>query len=73
MGTQQLLRFATRRATEWYADIDQMSIRNAMVATTALAQRRLEYIEVEEFLALHQRRHEPLRGVTLHHLVQRTG
>lgn len=73
MGTQQLLRFATRRATQWYVDIDQASIRNAMVASTALAQRRLEYIEVEEFLALHQQRHEAPRGVTVHHLVQRTG
>lgn len=73
MGTQQLLRFATRRATQWYVDIDQVSVRNAMVASTALAQRRLEYIEVEEYLALHQRRHEPRQGVTMHHLVQRTG
>ena len=73
MGTQQLLRFATRRATQWYVDIDQASVRNARIASTALAQRRLEYIEVEEYLALHQRRHEPRRGVTVHHLVQRTG
>ena len=65
MGTQQLLRFATRRAKQWYVDIDQVSCRNAMVASTALAQRRLEYIEIEEFLALRQRRDE--------HLVRRTG
>lgn len=73
MGTQQLLRLATRRAAQWYADIDQASKRNAMVACAALAQRRLEYIEVEEYLALRQRRHEPRRGVTVYHLVQRTG
>ena len=73
MGTQQLLRFAARHATQWYVDIDQASVRNARLASTALAQRRLEYIEVEEYLALHQRRHEPRRGVTVHHLVQRTG
>lgn len=73
MGTQQLLRLATRRATQWYVDIDQVSRRNAMVASTALAQRRLEYMEVEEFLALHQTRHEPRRGVTIHHAVRRTG
>jgi hypothetical protein len=72
MGTQQLLRFATRRATR-YVDIDQVSRRNAMVACTALAQRRLEYLEVEEFLALHQPRREPQQGITLHHLAQRTG
>ena len=58
MGTQQLFRFATSRATQWYVDINQVSRRNAMVASTALAQRRLEYIEVEEFLALHQPRHD---------------
>ncbi len=73
MGTQQLLRLATRRATRWYVDLDQVSRRNAMVASTALAQRRLEYIEVEEFLALHQVRHEPRLGVTIHHHVRRTG
>ncbi len=65
MGTQQLLRFATSRATQWYVDINQVSRRNAMVASTALAQRRLEYNEVEEFLALHQHRHE--------HPIRRTG
>jgi hypothetical protein len=58
MGTQQLLRFATRRATQWYVDLNQVSRRNAMAASTALAQRRLEYLDVEEFLALHQRRHD---------------
>jgi hypothetical protein len=73
MGTQQLLRFATRRATGWYVDLDQVSRRNAMVASTALAQRRLEYVEVEEFLALHQARHQPRLGVTIHHAVRRTG
>ena len=73
MGTQQLFRFATKRATQWYVDLDQASIRNARVASTALAQRRLEYVEVEEYLALHQRRHEQRRGVIVHHLVQRTG
>jgi hypothetical protein len=60
MGTQQLLRFATRSATQWYVDINQVSRRNAMVASTALAQRRLEYNEVEEFLALHLHRHDAL-------------
>lgn len=73
MGTQQLLRLATRRATQWYVGIDQESRRNAMVASTALAQRRLEYVEVEEFLALHRTRHQPRRGVTIHHPVRRTG
>jgi hypothetical protein len=73
MGTQQLLRLATRHAARWYADIDQGSRRNAMVASTALAQRRLEHIEVEEFLVLHQTRHEPRRGALIHSAVRRTG
>lgn len=73
MGTQQLLRFATRHATRWYVDLDQVSRRNAMVASTALAQRRLEYVEVEEFLALHQMRHQPPPRVTMHSAVRRTG
>ena len=73
MGTQKLLRFASRRATQWYADLDLASRRNAMVASTALAQRRLEYLEVEQFLALHQLRHDALRGRPMEHLARRTG
>lgn len=69
MGIQQLLRSATQGATHWYVEIDQVSRRNAMVGCTALAQRRLEYVEVEEFLALHQRQHDARRGVAM----QRTG
>ncbi len=59
MGTQQLLRFATRPTTRWFAGLDQVSRRNAKVASTALAQRRLEYLEVEEFLAPHRMRSLP--------------
>ena len=69
MGIQQLLRSAGQGATHWYVEIDQVSRRNAMVGCTALAQRRLEYLEVEKFLTLHQRRHDARRGVAM----QRTG
>ncbi|MGI9084146.1 MAG: hypothetical protein ACR2FE_02505 [Aeromicrobium sp.] len=69
MGIQQLLRFATRGTPRWPIGIDQASRRNAMVACTALAQRRLEYVEVEEFLALHQRQLDARRSVAM----QRTG
>ena len=73
MGTQQLLRFATRHATQWYVDINQVSRQNAMVASTTLAQRRLEYIEVEEFLVLHQRRYDAHLGNEAHHAIRPTG
>jgi hypothetical protein len=36
----------------------QVALRNAMVASTALTQRRVELDEVEEFLAQHRRRHD---------------
>ena len=68
MGIQKLLRFAAKGATQWY-DLDQASVRNAMVASTALAQRRLEYAEVEEYMARHQRRIDARHGVAM----QRTG
>jgi hypothetical protein len=57
-GMRGLLQWTARGATRWYVDLNDASRRNAMEASTALAQRRLEYIEVEEFLALHQRRHD---------------
>ena len=56
MGTQELLRLATKHTTGWLAQLDESSRRNARVASTALAQRRLEHAEVEEFLATHARR-----------------
>jgi hypothetical protein len=45
------------------------SRRNALVASTALTQRRREHLEVEEFLARHQRRHDARAVVA----VRRTG
>jgi hypothetical protein len=38
-------------ATSWHVTSQQQSRRNALVASTALAQRRKEQSEVEEFLA----------------------
>lgn len=42
---------ACARATAWAIESQQGSRRNAMIASTALAQRRAELNEVEEFLA----------------------
>lgn len=72
-GTPQLGRLVTRRATRWFDDLQQASLRNAMVASTAIAQRRHESLEVEEFLALHERQVEERRTVTMQHVVRPTG
>jgi len=39
-----------RRVTEWHVRSQQVSRRNALIASTALAARRRELIEVDEFL-----------------------
>lgn len=44
-----------RRVTEWHVRSQQVSRRNALVASTALAARRLERVEVDEFLDRHSR------------------
>jgi hypothetical protein len=72
-GTQQLQRLVIGRATRWNDHLQQASLRNAMVASTALAQRRHESLEVEEFLALHERQDEARRMSTMQHTVRRTG
>lgn len=46
---------ATRLAARMHVHSQEVAIRNAMVASTALTQRRRELIEVEEFLARHRR------------------
>ena len=43
--------FLTRMLDRWAVASQQTSRRNALVASTALTQRRLEMDEVEEFLA----------------------
>ncbi|NHC22324.1 hypothetical protein G6553_03930 [Nocardioides sp. IC4_145] len=46
-----LLPTLVRRVREWPEESQLQARRNAMVASTALARRRAERIEVEEFLA----------------------
>lgn len=55
MSLQQQIKTFTRRAARWHVLSQETARRNAMVASTALTQRRIELAEVEEFLALHQR------------------
>lgn len=43
-----------RRVTEWHVRSQQVSRRNALIASTALAARRRELIEVDEFLDNHR-------------------
>ncbi len=67
MAITQHLRSATghaARATRvhvlarWHVRSHEVSRRNAMIATTALAQRRFEREEVEEFLRRHRRSYD---------------
>lgn len=51
-----------RAVTHWHIDSQQTARRNALVATTALTERRRERQDVEEFLALHARRWEAAQG-----------
>jgi hypothetical protein len=55
MTAIQLLMTVTRRAARWHVHSQEVARRNAMVASTALTQRRAEHDEVEAFLAGHQR------------------
>ena len=52
-------RTLVRIVTTWPVESQQRARRNALVASTELAQRRHERQEVEEFLALHARRRAP--------------
>ncbi len=54
---------ATRYAAGVHVRAQQVAVRNAMVASTALTQRRLELDEVEEFLVRHQRRYDAQRAL----------
>lgn len=42
--------------SQWHVRSQQVARRNALVACTALAERRRELLEVEEFLASHAAR-----------------
>lgn len=48
---RQQLRSLTRRAVSWPVASQEVARRNAMLASTALTQRRVERLDVEEFLA----------------------
>ena len=65
MTAIQLLMTATTRAARWHVHSQEVARRNAMVASTALTQRRAELDEVEEFLASHQRQYADRRRVPL--------
>lgn len=53
--TQQVIT-AARRAARWHVTSQEVARRNAMLASTALTQRRVERIEVEDFLATYHAR-----------------
>ncbi|WP_121252094.1 hypothetical protein [Nocardioides ferulae] len=51
VALRPVLQPATRRFDRWSVQAQQQARRNAMIASTVLAQRRAEHVEVEEFLA----------------------
>ena len=56
---------AAQRTARMHVHSQEVAIRNAMVASTALTQRRRELIEVEEYLARHRRQYDPRVRVAL--------
>lgn len=52
-------------AATWHVTSQQQARRNALVASTALTQRRRELIEVEEFLVVHRRQYDARAGVAV--------
>jgi hypothetical protein len=63
MAIHQRLWTATKHTARLHVASQESAIRNAMVASTALTQRRRELLEVEEFLARHRRQYDARRGV----------
>jgi len=53
-----------RGVTSWHVSSVEVARRNALVASTALAQRRQELRDVEDFLATHQARWDAGRRPT---------
>lgn len=56
MSLQQMQRTPWRlvsAAAQWHLTSQQQSRRNALVASTALTERRRELLDVEQFLAAH--------------------
>ncbi len=66
MSITQHVRTATRRATQWHVRSQETARRNAMLASTALTQRRVERQEVEEFLDGHLRARAERQALTHH-------
>ena len=63
MSIHKRIRAAAHRATHMHVHSQEGAIRNAMVASSALTQRRGELMEVEEFLARHRRQYDARTGV----------
>ena len=64
MSLQQMQRTPwrlVRAAAQWHLTSQQQSCRNALVASSALTERRRELLEVEEFLATRADRVPPQR------------
>lgn len=62
MTLQQIQRSPWRlvsAAAQWHLTSQQQSRRNALVASTALTERRRELLDVEQFLAEHARMQAP--------------
>jgi hypothetical protein len=53
---------AARHLADVHVRAHQVAVLNALAATTALTQRRVELDEVEEFLAQHRRRYDAGRA-----------
>jgi hypothetical protein len=64
MAIHEHLWAAAVRVTRLHVHAQDVAIRNARVASTALTQRRAELAEVEEFLARHRRRYDARQAVT---------
>jgi hypothetical protein len=58
--TPRRLVTAGRRMATWHVTSQQQARRNALVASTALTQRRRELLDVEDFLAEHAARRGPV-------------
>ena len=72
---QQLQRTPWRlvnAAAHWHVTSQQHARRNALVASTALMQRRRELLDVEEFLVEHEARHLALQTVPAQRAARRS-
>jgi hypothetical protein len=65
----QRVRIAGHRAVRWPVASQEVARRNAMLAGTALTQRRIERLEVEEFLATYLEQRAARRPALAHRAV----